>query len=392
MHYFSNKAFEKLLFPLHVNVYKGIEKAFVQIAAQCPGIVEHWCSLFDLVFATPTTEQVNIPAKLRGQSPPQFDIHIDIKEKDLKTLHKTQNYATRIIQHESSYAGKGSHLVVSTTSKTENHAFIVPLQLLMTHFEKKVLKNGSYQVYEHTLIRENPEKSTDFTRDGHLEGGASYIGITKRSWQRRYKEHRYACNRNSHLLFHRALRQELFTVKVYEHQVLRAGLSASQALHIEEVEVEKRTLSSIHQSGLNMIPGGESGIRFISAMAKKRQKLIHPDQKEFELEAVVDENLRQKGIEINKGYKNEKLAQLWRQNIKFRITAMTNRADRMSYKQISNARIWHASGWSEDKILRHINKMEESRRISLDQLLRLLTGKTYQSIPHVLIDVDDRSI
>jgi hypothetical protein len=137
-----------------------------------------------------------------------------------------------------------------------------------------------------------------------------------------------------------------------------------------------------------MIPGGEAGIRFMASMSKRRPEEIDPDKKEVELEEIVNSSLRQDGIDTKTTYKNEKLAQLWRENIRFRIDAMTSRNDRLSYKQILNARIWHASGWDLQKIHENITSME-TRDISKEQVQRLLSGLTYESIPHVLVNLEN---
>ena len=57
----------------------------------------------------------------------------------------------------------------------------------------------------------------------------------------------------------------------------------------------------------------------------------------------------------------------------------------MSYRQIRNARIWHAAGWLLEKILLTLNGMDD-RVVTQEQLERLLSGKTYESIPHVLVN------
>jgi hypothetical protein len=237
--YFSSAAFERLLFPLHKNIYRGIDNAFIDIENKYPGSIEYLASLFDLVYDTASTESITIPEKKRIYGLPIFDIYIDIGEKDFNKLRKTQNYATFIKQQDDSYAGKGIHLIVSLNSGTRRSAFIIPIQLVMRSFEDRVCKPGSYLVYEHTLIRKRESNQKAMSREDYLVGAASYVGITKRSWQERYKEHTYASRRGSQLLFHKALRGELFTVDTYEHQVLRAGLNVKAALRVEEIEVEE---------------------------------------------------------------------------------------------------------------------------------------------------------
>jgi hypothetical protein len=69
---------------------------------------------------------------------------------------------------------------------------------------------------------------------------------------------------------------------------------------------------------------------------------------------------------------------------------MTNQGNRLSYRQIRCARIWHASGWSIDKILENLTGLD-GRAVTLEQLQRLLDGKSYESIPHVLIPIGSDS-
>ena len=94
--------------------------------------------------------------------------------------------------------------------------------------------------------------------------GDTYTGLTSRSWMIRFREHRQAAGAGSPLLFHRALRDALFPVAVVEHEVLRAGLTEDEALSVEEAEVEETSLFPLHPRGLNMVPGGRAGLRFLS--------------------------------------------------------------------------------------------------------------------------------
>jgi hypothetical protein len=81
---------------------------------------------------------------------------------------------------------------------------------------------------------------------------------------------------------------------------------------------------------------------------------------------------------------NAAMARLWAEDTEFRIKATTNQHNRFSYRQIVQARIWHASGWPVDKILDYLQKLD-AKHISREQLERLLRGETYTSIPDVLI-------
>lgn len=60
--------------------------------------------------------------------------------------------------------------------------------------------------------------------------------------------------------------------------------------------------------------------------------------------------------------------------------------NRLSYRQIRNARLWHACGWSTDKIVENLMGMD-GRVVTHEQVQRLLDGKSYATIPHVLIPI-----
>jgi len=139
---------------------------------------------------------------------------------------------------------------------------------------------------------------------------------------------------------------------------------------------------------LNMIPGGEAGLRFLATMTKRPVRSIDVDATDSLLESTVNRSLRQPGLKAKGSHSNKKLAQLWQENIQFRISAMTHQSCRLSYQQIRNARIWHAAGWEPAKIQALLEGMG-GREASLDQVQRLLEGKSYQTIPHVLLpDID----
>lgn len=381
--HFSPVAFEHLLFEMHSSVYAGIDQLFCDIEAQHPGLVQEQCDRFQLVFANATTEHVVDKRALGAHL--AYDIHIYCPPQDFKRLHKSTQYHTKLQRHDAQDAGKGNHLIVHAQSEKTPTVFMVPLPLVLKPFEALVCAPGTFQSYEHTLIRKKRKEAE--SKLDYLQGARSYVGITSRSWQLRFREHMNAARRGSMLLFHRALREEFFKIECIEHQVLRAGLKRHAVLRVEEVEVETRTLASIHDFGLNMIPGGEAGIRFLAHMTKRRPAEIDPDRVELELESIVNANLRQPGLSLRGSFSNPKLAELWRDDVAFRIGAMTNRSDRLSYTQVVNARMLHASGFAVEKI-HDMLKLMEDRDISLDQVQRLVQGETYSTIPFVLIDLE----
>ena len=383
---FSAKEFEHLLFELHRSAYVEIDRQLQALEERYPGAMADLCKVFDLNFANPTSQGAILVEHALVHGRPTFDVHVYVDESEMKGVRKCERLDVQIVSQPQDWGqrrGNGNHLILTLKTGKVRQSFIVPLPLVLMAFEARVCKPNTYQVYEHTLIRKK-EAPLKTVKD-YEEGAGQYVGLTSRTWQQRAKEHAYAAQRGSCLLFHRALRGDLFDVFVHEHIVLRAGLSRPQALWIEEVEVEKRTLRDAHPHGLNMIPGGEAGLRFLSTMTKRPASGIDLDSVDSLLEAEINRSLRQPGLGIRGAHTNAKLAALWQSDIDFRIRTMTGQAKRLSYRQIRSARIWQASGWAIDKILAHLNGMD-GRAVTMDQLQRLLDGKTYESIPHVLIN------
>ncbi|MBD2860160.1 hypothetical protein IB286_14250 [Spongiibacter sp. KMU-158] len=384
MKYFSKTAFEHLLFPLHTTVYRGIDRALCDLEGRYPGLVSHIVESIEPLMNKPTDAEVlveNLRYPTAG-----FDIYIEVHAKEFSRIRKSQAYASKLLKHDKDSKGKGQFLIVRWEGGDQHEAFIVPLGFILKDLEARVCRKGAYQVYEHVVIREFEEDELPNSRGALINDCGTYIGVTRRSWQQRYKEHVYATRRGSLLRFHQALRGELFPVDSVEHQVLRAGLTESEALDIEEAEVENRTLAANHPNGLNMIPGGKAGLQFLSTMTGKKREELDVDATLFELENVVNKSLRQPGLPTGTGGSNEKLKELWQNDLNYRIKVMTGNEKRLTYPQIVSARIWHASGWSMEKIHEKVCGMGD-RDISFNQIKSLLEGKTYSTIPHVLLDL-----
>jgi hypothetical protein len=190
------------------------------------------------------------------------------------------------------------------------------------------------------------------------------------------------------LLFHRALRGEISPIASVEHIVERAGLTEKEAMEIEEKEVEKRSLHSLHPNGLNMIPGGYAVLKFVHHFADRTGFAIATelsvDTIETVLAAIQRHSLIRHFNTADMRRINAEISRLWAEDINYRINVITGHDNRFSLKQIKAARIWHASGWPAEKILACLQEMDQ-KRIGVDQLERLLQGKTYASIPDVLV-------
>jgi len=120
----------------------------------------------------------------------------------------------------------------------------------------------------------------------------SYIGITSRNWQTRYKEHQRDALNGSNLIFHTTLRETLNCDGIIQSgvgafDVVRKGavllselqyvnLDYEYAMDIEEKMVER----TLYPKGLNMIPGGFAGFKFLHKLgylAKEKTSLEDRD-------------------------------------------------------------------------------------------------------------------
>jgi hypothetical protein len=299
----------------------------------------------------------------------------------------------------------GSHIELGYNHNGILNSYIKPIPYILGFEEGQILKDGTYQLYSHTLLPHKARQLTTTTMKGlradiswnnllpwqtdYQKSAYIYVGITKQTWQKRYQQHNHDALSGSVLRFHRALRDEFFKIGVIEHIVERAGLTENEAMLVEETEIERRSLHSIFPKGLNMIPGGYAGFKCIHQYAKRVNYPLPKSLSADILESVLVE-IQKKNLEMNLQTTNihkinELIAKYWAEDINFRINAMTSQHNRFSFRQIQAARIWYASGWTIDKIFENLRSLEP-KELNRDQLERLLNGETYHSIPDVLFD------
>jgi hypothetical protein len=402
---FNPAVFERLLFPLNNRVYRQIQEALDTIEEKHPGKLREILANFEVSAHSDTQTETWMPGKAGDAAYPSVDVSILFQgsaELKISMLHKSTDYKIVFNYDEkppSQY--KGSHLVVGFYQKKVLNTFIIPLEYLLGFNLKSTLREGSYQLYSHTILssdnqavmnrqmknsgKNNYQKSF---QEAYQKNSLAYVGITKQTWQKRYRQHCLDMERGSNLRFHRALRGEFCQIGVIEHIVERAGLTEKQALEIEEGEVEKRSLHSLYPNGLNMIPGGYAGLKFVHNFSSRTGYKLKTDITADNLETVLADVQRHTlNAHLNSGISNRingAIARLWAVDIYFRINATTKQRNRFSFEQIQAARIWYASGWPKEKILENLRKID-TKKVGMDQLEQLLAGKTYALIPDVLV-------
>jgi len=194
--------------------------------------------------------------------------------------------------------------------------------------------------------------------------------------------------KGSCLRFHKFLREDFFKIGSIDHIIDRAGLTEAEAMEIEEKNVEQMSLYPFFSNGLNMIPGGTAGLKVIHQYAKrtgyKITRKLSADIFESEFIQIQNHMLRTIVDNKNQNIKNEKLAAMWAEDIQFRIQMMTSQMNRFSYSQIQAARVLHAADWNIEKIYEYLKKISD-KNISMEQLKNLLSGKTYATIPDIIL-------
>ena len=246
-------------------------------------------------------------------------------------------------------------------------AYQVPLFMVLLPESQSFCRRGSYQVYRHSFSKKGRQISglkTDLALVQSQLEFATYVGITKQGWQTRYNQHLRDAASGSPYLFHEALR-DANNFDLVEHEVYSAGLSYEQAMDVEEYWVEE---ISLYPNGLNMIPGGYAGLRYLGKM-----NALRPGDTGEQRDRAISDAMRGHPEERKGGVSNALIAEHWTNPV-YASAVICNRDDRLSPDQIRMARILADCEWSEERIVSQIGAR------NLNQVKRLLAGTTYNRI------------
>ncbi|USQ96518.1 hypothetical protein [Caulobacter sp. RL271] len=230
--------------------------------------------------------------------------------------------------------------------------FSAPAWLLLapTAWPKK-----AFVLYQHIFGSGN-----SYPNDGYF-----YVGVTTRSWQARWAEHRRAMNNGSPLLFHRRLREEMDAGRVtyIHHKVM--GITED----LEQLYATEEFLVAGHwddQRRLNMIPGGKSGLKYMREHGMLLSRLVPaPDERD----RIVSEWLR---ANPRKGLPAPWVSEKWKDDA-WAVAQICGRDGRLSVEQVRAIRSLaqdHATEEIADRI----------GALNADQVQRVLDGKTYTRV------------
>lgn len=238
---------------------------------------------------------------------------------------------------------------------------IVPLQFLLKGWGDA---NQGHQCYIHT-ITQNMDMKTGFTPWHDLKDGNSdsynYVGITGRNWLLRLTEHIGEIRRGSGKRFHKAWREStgLTNVNFCSH-LWDINQTYEDAMNWEEKTVDK---IGDGPNGLNMIPGGFKGLRYLHKLRITDHLNVNLEERERAIAEYVRQNPR-------KGIPNPFIAELWKDD-EFYLKVMEARPKSLSQDQVKMIKELHGIGRSIAEIVKEVGALNEA------QVKRVIEGKTY---------------
>lgn len=197
------------------------------------------------------------------------------------------------------------------------------------------------------------------------DDGFFYVGVTTRSWQDRWAEHRRAVEGGSPLLFHRKLRDELRSDRVsyIHHKVMGITDDLDTLYATEEWLVEGHWEDTRR---LNMIPGGKSGLKYLREHGLLAKRVVPlPDERDRLVETWLREHPR-------KGLPAPWVAEKWKDDA-WAIAQICGRDDRLSVDQVRAIREL-AKNHAAELIAERIGAR------NADQVQRVIDGKTYTRV------------
>lgn len=224
----------------------------------------------------------------------------------------------------------------------------IPLAMLSLNWAE------CYHIYQHRFM--------DGTGESLKHG--CYTGVTKRGWRARWQQHLYSANSGSHYRFHRAIREWGSTAHTVLHTVVGCAPSEQGAMEIEEFFVER---DSLYPKGLNMIPGGKSGLAYLRKIgAIGQNERVSVDDRQDVINRFFDRTSR-------KGLPNPLAAANWL-SPDYAEKVICAGPDRLKPQQIRDARFFASLGGDADDIATRIGARNTA------QVERLLSGETYSRI------------
>lgn len=247
------------------------------------------------------------------------------------------------------------------TGKTSKHVpgvkqpstvLSVPANFLLS---PKNWPKNTYVLYQHIF-----GDGSSYPDDGYF-----YVGVTTRSWQMRWNEHKRAIQKGSPLLFHRKFREEMQAERItyIHHKVMGITDNIEQLYDTEEYLVSGHWEDTRR---LNMIPGGKSGLKYLRENGLLAQNVVPlPDERDRIVATWLKDNPR-------RGLPAPWVVEKWKDD-DWAVAQICGRENRLSPEQVKAIRKLAAT-YSAVIIAERIGAL------NAQQVQRVIDGKTYTRI------------
>lgn len=239
---------------------------------------------------------------------------------------------------------------------------LVPLQYLLKGWGDA---NSEHQCYVHSIAKNVPKiGSIDqfLSRQMSDEDTHYYVGITSRNWLERLGEHIAETRRGNRRLFYQTLRESLgWQGVLYTSSLLEINQSYDEAMNWEELHVDK---IAADQYGLNMIPGGFKGLKYLHKLRITKKVRVSLEERDRAISDYVRQNPR-------KGIPNPFIKEWWGNDEHYEKVNDAN-PKRLSVDQRKEIRRLHTEGVSIPKITKYVGALDER------QVKDFLSGNTYK--------------
>ena len=241
---------------------------------------------------------------------------------------------------------------------------IVPLQFLLKGWGDA---NSGHQCYVHTISHNLSRVQSFEDWRARVQADSDdyyYVGITGRNWLLRLSEHIGDMRRGSRKRFHEAWRDSLGMRDVqFISALIDINLTFEDAMNWEEQNVDRVAYGP---NGLNMIPGGFKGLRFLHEHRITDRERISLEERDRAIAKYLRQNPR-------KGIPNPFMAELWKDD-EYYLKVIEARPKTLLGDQVRLIRRLAAEGKSIEKIAEEVGALNET------QVKNVIAGRTYRRI------------
>jgi hypothetical protein len=290
----------------------------------------------------PSEERI-LPLKKKGTKPYDLSIDITLDDDDKVRLSYKENdaeYGQGVIRFRTNLRGYPQMLML-------------PLQALLIGWGDAT---KGYQHYIHQIESEN-------TIEG-IERNI-YAGITKQGWQKRLAQHISSAKNGSNRLFPAAIRNAFVNGLPSNIATIIMSVNSSyeNSMIWEEEFVDEVSLAP---KGLNMIPGGLKGLKFLHEHAIRVPKNYTEEDIDHAVERYQQKHPRA-------GYSNKAISELWKTD-DYYMKAVCSRSKCLNPEQVRAIRVLNDAGYDASDIAETVNAINET------QVQRVIDGKTYSRV------------